>query len=92
MANKELWQEMLRLVQLKQKDSKINWHYVRGHQGTPGNERVDSIADNFAQGVPENLYQGSLLKYDHAIYDIPEDTSLPTRKTSSSKTKKKAYS
>jgi len=37
-----------------------------------------------------DLYRGSLLKYDHAIFDLPEDTSLPEMRPKEEK--KAAYS
>ena len=91
-TNKELWQEMYRLVGLRQKVSKISWHYVRGHIGTPGNERADDIASTYALGKKPHFYEGSLLKYDYALYDIPEDTSVPERSMKKAGSKKKAYS
>lgn len=74
-ANQDLWKDLVRVTAARK--PKVEWHYVRGHIGTPGNERVDAIATGFAQGRYVDLYSGPLLKYDHAIYDIPEDTSLP---------------
>ena len=83
---------MYRLVGLRQKVSKISWHYVRGHIGTPGNERADDIASTYALGKKPHFYEGSLLKYDYALYDIPEDTSVPERSMKKAGSKKKAYS
>lgn len=39
-ANRELW-EALELAALPHE---INWHWVRGHNGHPENERVDELA------------------------------------------------
>lgn len=39
--NADLWQE---LDLLRQKH-KINWHWVKGHAGNPGNERADQLAN-----------------------------------------------
>lgn len=74
-ANQDLWKELIRLTAAR--NPTIEWHYVRGHVGTPGNERVDAIATAFAQGRNASLYRGPLLRYDVAVHDIPEDTSLP---------------
>ncbi len=74
-ANQDLWKDLVRLVAAR--PTKPEWHYVRGHIGTPGNERADAIATGFTQGRSVNLYQGPLLKYDVPLYDLPEDTSLP---------------
>jgi ribonuclease HI len=38
--NKDLWLELDRLTQ----DRKIEWRWVRGHDGNPGNERADELA------------------------------------------------
>ena len=47
--NRDLWEQLARLVDARGKGA-IAWHYVRGHVGTPGNERVDEIADTLARG------------------------------------------
>lgn len=41
--NAELWQELDSLAQCHS----IKWHWIRGHNGHAGNERVDALA-NFA--------------------------------------------
>ena len=74
-ANQDLWKELVRLVAAR--TPKVEWHYVRGHIGTPGNERVDEIATKLCAGRRVNLYSGPLLQYDVAIHDIPENTDLP---------------
>ncbi|MGA0609217.1 ribonuclease HI [Caldimonas sp. KR1-144] len=43
--NVELWQRLEALVALH----RIDWHWVRGHAGDPGNERADALAN---RGVP----------------------------------------
>lgn len=75
-ANRDRWETLLRVVSSRS-SGEISWHYVRGHAGVPGNERVDAIAVGYTKGRPVPLYNGPLLKYDVAIHDIPEDTSLP---------------
>ena len=63
--------------------------------GTPGNERVDEIADAFAALAPVTLYDGPLIGYPVAILDLPDDTRvLPRSKGGSngSSAKAAAYS
>ena len=79
--NRELWQALDALVTARAKGT-IAWHYVRGHSGIPGNERVDAIADGLARGLPITLYQGPLTGYDVAIFDLPDDTAVPKRRDS----------
>ena len=81
--NRELWQRLEELVTARGKGS-IAWHYVRGHVGTPGNERVDEIADGFAQRRDVRLYRGPLSGYPLPILELPEDTDLPARRAGSS--------
>jgi ribonuclease HI len=81
--NRDLWEELSSLTAARPPRS-ITWHYVRGHSGIPGNERVDAIADGFAVRGAVPLYEGPLLGYDVAILDIPDDTSVPKRMASSS--------
>ncbi|MEO7192760.1 MAG: RNase H family protein [Vicinamibacterales bacterium] len=80
--NRDLWEEMHALVTARGKDS-IEWHYVRGHIGIPGNERVDEIADGLARQAPVVLYQGDLARYSIPIMDIPADTAVPKRTSGS---------
>ena len=83
--NRELWEELSGLTAARGPRT-IAWHYVRGHIGIPGNERVDEIADSFAVQQPVALYDGPLLEYGVAILDLPDDTSVPKRSSSSSGT------
>lgn len=39
--NQDLWEELERLAN----GHRIEWHWVRGHSGVPGNERVDALAN-----------------------------------------------
>jgi ribonuclease HI len=78
--NRDLWEALSGLT-TDRGPRAISWHYVRGHVGTPGNERVDEIADAFATRKPVTLYDGLLLGYGVPVHDLPEDTSLPERGT-----------
>jgi len=76
-SNQKCWKELYSLVRDRGTEGKIEWLYSRGHVGTPGNERCDEIAVAFSQRRWIELYNGPLLKYSLAIYDVPEDSSLP---------------
>jgi ribonuclease HI len=92
--NGDLWEHLDDLVSARG-PRRIAWHYVRGHVGTPGNERVDEIADAFALQKPVTLYDGPLIGYGVPIHDLPDDTSLPPRSTNASggnRSKVAAYS
>jgi len=39
--NQDLWEELDRLAA----QHRIQWHWVKGHSGIPGNERVDRLAN-----------------------------------------------
>ncbi|MEP7118114.1 MAG: ribonuclease HI [Acidobacteriota bacterium] len=77
-ANRDLWESLWELT-TERGARTIAWHYVRGHVGTPGNERVDEIADAFATLKRVALYDGPLLSYGLPILDLPDDTSVPAR-------------
>lgn len=76
--NRDLWEALYGLTSSRPARS-IAWHYVRGHSGIPGNERVDAIADGFAVRGHVPLYIGPLIGYDVPILDLPDDTSVPAR-------------
>lgn len=90
-SNQELWQQLDRLASAR-RGGALTWHYVRGHVGTPGNERVDAIADGFARDQNVALYRGPLSGYDLAIFDVPDDTSVPKTSSARRPTKAAAYS
>jgi ribonuclease HI len=76
--NRELWEQLSALVNERGRAT-ISWHWVRGHDGTPGNERVDQIAVGFSRGRGETLFTGPLTDYPLAILDLPDDTTPPER-------------
>lgn len=91
-ANRDLWEELARQV-ARVGHARIQWRYVRGHTGIPGNERCDEIAVAFANGKRPDLYDGPLLQYDVPIHDLPDDLEMPKKKASDAPTKKEpAYS
>ena len=42
--NAELWHELIEAA----RPHKVNWHWVKGHNGHPENERVDQLASEQA--------------------------------------------
>ena len=92
-VNRDLWEELAGLASVRGATGTIAWHFVRGHSGIPGNERVDEIAEGNAAGRPPTLYRGPLVRYPIAVMDIPEDTRTPARAAGASQGKKaSAYS
>ena len=89
--NRDLWEELSALIGSRARGS-VDWRWVRGHVGTPGNERCDEIAVAFAAQRPADLYDGPLSGYDRPILEVPADTALPERRASSSTPKTAAYS
>jgi len=81
-ANREHWEELLRQV-TRLKPSTIEWKYVRGHSGYPGNERCDQIAVSYSTGKPDNLYKGSKDGYFVDLTDLPPDEPMPEKSSSS---------
>jgi cyclic pyranopterin phosphate synthase len=48
-VNLDLWDKLDTLISVR----RVNWHWVRGHDGNPGNERADKLASNQA-GTSKN--------------------------------------
>lgn len=80
--NRGAWEELSALVEARGRGM-VEWHYVRGHSGIPGNERVDEIASTFATGRRPDLYDGPFHAYPVQLLDLPHDTSVPTRSSPS---------
>jgi ribonuclease HI len=89
--NRDLWMDLDALASARGR-SQLGWHYVRGHSGIPGNERVDAIADGLARGQAVTLYRGPLVGYEVPIFDVPDDTTVPKRREGSSGRSSPAYS
>lgn len=76
--NRELWEQLSGLIGARARGD-VTWHWVRGHIGTPGNERADQISVAFAAQQSPDLYVGSLEAYALPILELPRDTNLPKR-------------
>ncbi len=72
-SNRPLWEQLLIATLRRKAAGPVQWCYVPGHSGVPGNERVDAIAAGFAQGKRPSLYRGMLLQYEYPIHDLPEE-------------------
>lgn len=88
--NRDLFEELARVLAERGAESPVEWQYVRGHTGNPGNERCDEIAVAFSQGRYESLYSGPLKGYGIAVLDFPEAGPLPEMRPKEEK--KVAYS
>jgi ribonuclease HI len=87
--NRFHWETLYSLIEDRGNDS-INWHHVPGHVGIAGNERVDDIAREFAQGIDVELYRGT--KDQYPITDILNITIEDSLKEQKSHKKAKAHS
>jgi ribonuclease HI len=76
--NRDLWERLAALVDARG-SRHVEWRWVRGHVGTPGNERVDAIAVAFAAQKPPQLYRGPVAHYPIDVLTCPGDTELPHR-------------
>jgi ribonuclease HI len=52
--NQDLWQRLDQAC----KPHQINWHWVKGHNGHPENERCDELAREAATAAPETVDSG----------------------------------
>ena len=74
--NRDLWERLSALVDDRGPRG-VDWHFVRGHHGTPGNERADEIADGLARGLAIEFFRGPIGHYGRPILDVPADTGVP---------------
>lgn len=91
--NQDIWENLVEVVDALEETTSINWSYLKGHSGIPGNERCDEIATAMADEATLELYDGDAKHY-------PIDLSVTIGRTLGSKTsaekkeraKQKAYS
>ncbi len=79
--NKDLWVALSEAME----GLDIDWKYVGGHIGIPGNERCDEIATSFADDISIDLYSGDLGKYSVDLNEVvssEEKKSLKKKKSS----------
>lgn len=78
--NKEIWMDLLKYT----KGKKIDWRYIPGHKGFPGNERVDQLA--VAESLRQRLvpYSGQMENYPYAILPLPDKFPIPEMKKNGS--------
>ncbi|WP_434383085.1 RNase H family protein [Melittangium boletus] len=98
-ANAPYWKRLMALLAERKKafpgeDASVDWRYVRGHAGVPGNERVDEIAVAYSKGRGIRLHTGPLQGYTVAVHELPTDTAVPEKKSGEreSSSSAKAYS
>ena len=90
-VNQDLWRELDAAALAS--GSKIDWHYVGGHVGVAGNERVDQLASDLAEGKKVKLYKGALMGYGIDVANLGADEGLKAAKSvSSTRSKAKAHS
>lgn len=79
-SNTDLWKKLITEVSRRGREHPLDWRFVRGHAGIPGNERVDEIAVSYSKGRPIELYDGPLTRYSVPVYDLPDSFALPEMK------------
>ena len=89
--NKDLWQQLDQLAQtLSGQKLAIDWRYVRGHAGNPGNERCDEIARAYSQAQPITLKQKKTAKRTTTSSKEHKEISLTTPEINTTPTQAKS--
>jgi ribonuclease HI len=78
--NRDLWEALA----FASKGLSIEWRYVQGHAGHPGNERCDEIATSFADKAEASLYHGPRAKYPIDLDAEPAVKAASKKKSSKS--------
>lgn len=89
--NRDLWERLIAAAEALA--TEIDWHYVGGHVGIAGNERVDAIASDFAEGKKVTLYRGAFEGYGIDLNNLGAHVERHEAKAASkARSKAKAYS
>ena len=76
-SNREIWEALDQTIRDGQ--FKVEWNYVPGHEGYPGNERCDVIAVAFSKSSGVSLYDGPRDGYGLNIERVPPVQSLEAK-------------
>ncbi|HEY9480868.1 MAG TPA: ribonuclease HI [Candidatus Paceibacterota bacterium] len=79
-GNRDLWEAL----SFASKGLSVEWKYVEGHAGHPGNERCDEIATGMADKVSVDLYHGPRDKYPVDLDAEPAVGAIAKKKSKSS--------
>lgn len=91
--NRDLWEKLADLVPRVKNNFELKFEYVGGHVGIPGNERVDQIATESADGEKPKLYSGPKSAYKIDISKLDGDNEKTQEKSQKkSRNDKPAYS
>lgn len=74
-TNRDLWERLAAV--LREKKFEVEWLYVPGHKGIPGNERCDEIAVAFSKGESPELYAGPRASYAVDVGRLPKPSPIP---------------
>jgi len=94
--NADLWQELAAELQKLKGSLRISWHYVRGHTGVPGNERVDELAaaaseDQSADESHETNAEQTFLQLWQGLDESTFDPNRNSQAKKLEKTEKQYY-
>jgi ribonuclease HI len=76
-SNRELWEALDEVIRANRFE--IEWLYIPGHEGYPGNERCDVIAVSYAKGNPTPLYDGPRENYGLNLERVPAPFTPTTK-------------
>jgi ribonuclease HI len=79
--NRDLWEALM----FVSRGLSIDWRYIEGHAGHPGNERCDEIATSFADSADISLYHGERSKYPIDLAAKASPAAKKRKKSSSAK-------
>lgn len=72
-SNREIWEALDEVIRTN--GFQVEWLYIPGHEGYPGNERCDVIAVSYAKGNPVPLYDGPRASYGLNLERVPPPSS-----------------
>ncbi len=68
--NRNLWQELIPLLEEREEKGTVSWKHISGHSGVPGNERCDEIATSFTFQKPLPLFFGPVSDYKVDLFTV----------------------